>query len=434
MDAETLNRRIDRCPGVLRLHSAQDGGLARVRLPGGMLHATQLRALGEAAEIGSDIVELTSRAGVQVRGIADSSAPALERVLTAGGLLPSRTHDRVRNVIASPVGGRHPNALGETDAVVRELDRLICGDPELIGLPGRFLFEVDDASGIGRAGPADVTLRALAPTDRTAERFRLVVGGIATDLVAAPAGAAALAVAAARAFLDLRDERGSDAWHLAGLENGPSEVARRLGGSLEPASPERVDRPPTHRASPAERRTAEVGLIRQRDGRHAVCGLAPLGRLDRHQLEGLADLSCGGPGSGSGLDSDPAGVRVSAWRTITLVDLAPEDSRHVLEALDSLGLVVVPGSPWVGLSACAGLGACASARIDVRGLAAGRALAGRAGETEHWSGCERRCGEPGDATIRVAPRGDQVAVWIDGTERLHETPAAALASLAAAGR
>ncbi|HEY4810154.1 MAG TPA: hypothetical protein VIH71_03755, partial [Solirubrobacteraceae bacterium] len=57
---------LDGCPGVLRLHQAADGYLARVRLPGGRLNARALDALAQVAALGSDIVELTSRAGLQV--------------------------------------------------------------------------------------------------------------------------------------------------------------------------------------------------------------------------------------------------------------------------------------------------------------------------------------------------------------------------------
>src|SRR6185436_12028003 len=95
----------DACPGALQLHQAADGALARVRLPGGMIEPGQLQALAHAAtRYGSSAMELTSRGNIQIRGITDIDALA-DAVATAG-LLPSPTHERVRNIVASPLSGR----------------------------------------------------------------------------------------------------------------------------------------------------------------------------------------------------------------------------------------------------------------------------------------------------------------------------------------
>jgi precorrin-3B synthase len=133
---------------VLRLHEAADGLLARVRLPGGRLDARGMRAVASASRLGNGIVELTARASLQIRGLADDG---LVVPLAAGGLLPSATHERVRNILASPLAGP------EVDALVAELDAKLCADPSLADLSGRFLFAVDDGTGLhGRA--ADVTV------------------------------------------------------------------------------------------------------------------------------------------------------------------------------------------------------------------------------------------------------------------------------------
>ncbi len=106
----------DACPGALQVHHAADGALARVRLPGGMITAPQLEALARAAtDSASPAMELTSRGNIQIRGI-DRGHRAVAEALAASGLLPSDTHERVRNIIASPLSGRvgadagHPRA------------------------------------------------------------------------------------------------------------------------------------------------------------------------------------------------------------------------------------------------------------------------------------------------------------------------------------
>ena len=95
----------DACPGALQVHKAADGALARIRLPGGMIGPAQLEALAHAAtRFGSPAMELTSRGNIQIRGITDTQAVA--DAVAAAGLLPSATHERVRNIVASPLSGR----------------------------------------------------------------------------------------------------------------------------------------------------------------------------------------------------------------------------------------------------------------------------------------------------------------------------------------
>jgi sulfite reductase beta subunit-like hemoprotein len=359
----------DRCPGVLDLHEAQDGGLARVRVPGGRVSAAQLRAIGAAAGHGSGLVELTSRANLQLRGLPDTARAAVAELLWQAGLLPSPEHDRARNVLASPLAGRHPGALAATDDVVLALDRGLCADPALAALSGRFLFAVDDGSGLALGHGADVTLAAVP-----AGGFALALAGSPTTLAAPAAGAAALALDAARAFLALRGD-GDAAWRVGELADGPARVAAALGGAL--AGGERG----------GGRATLVPGTRPQRDGRVAVTALAPLGRLERATVLALAELD---------------EVRLSPWRTLTVVDVAPARAAELADELAGLGLVVTPDSGWERLTACAGLGACAKARLDVRAAAAARAAVRPPGApAEHWSACERRCGEPRDVALAM---------------------------------
>ena len=99
----------DACPGALQVHQAVDGALARIRLPGGVLAAAQLAALADTSDrLGSGTLELTARGNLQIRAITDVAAVA--DAIAAAGLLPSPTHERVRNIVASPFARSWPRS------------------------------------------------------------------------------------------------------------------------------------------------------------------------------------------------------------------------------------------------------------------------------------------------------------------------------------
>jgi precorrin-3B synthase len=382
----------DRCPGVLALHPAADGNLARVRVPGGRLGPAALEAVaGLAATHGNGIIELTCRASLQIRGLAAGDGAVVAEALEAAGLLPSRAHDRVRNILASPVAGRSPASLSATDELVAALDRGLCADPQLAGLPGRFLFAVDDGAGTLGGQGSDVALVADGPG-----AFRLSLAGVRTTLVARDG--AQLALGAARAFLELA----GGAWRIADLSDGPRRIARLLGGDV-------LD------ALVAAPRAVPAGTLAQRDGRVAVTALPPLGRIDCATAARLATFG---------------ELRLSPWRTLTLVDVPGARADAVLDELAALGLVVSAESGWHGLSACAGRGACVRARVDVREAAAERARArGPGSPAEHWTACERGCGRPSHVSTSVVAVAGGVVVERAGETRLAADVAEAIALL-----
>ena len=368
---------------MIALHPAEDGGLARVRLPGGRIAASQLAAIAGAARLGNGIVELTSRANLQVRGLPPTAGERVAELLEGAGLLPSAEHELVRNVLASPLAGRHPAALAETDEIVAELDRGICDDPRLTALSGRFLFAIDDGSDLTAAAGADVALQAVNGSGDVL--FALVLAGIPTSIRVPPADAAAVALAAARAFLDLTAGRDDRVWRIADVRGGASAVAALLGGSA------RSD----VAAAPSRTAALQPGSLQQSDGRMAVTALPRLARLDPDSIESLRALAEGAAGE----------LRLSPWRTLTLRDVPRAAADGLERALERAGLVVSPGSGWTGLSACSGAGACSKALLDVRASATRRAaVRDGASPSEHWSACERRCGQPRRVALSIAAR------------------------------
>lgn len=397
----------DRCPGVLRLHAAADGHLLRVRLPGGRLTVEALNAIADIAEMGNGLIEATSRANVQIRGLQEADAYCAAERLASAGLLPSPVHDRVRNIIASPLGGRHVAALVRSDELVAGLDRGLCAEPSLAGLPGRFLFAVEDGSGTVGGRQADVTLAAERTDDGVGVRLRLHLAGSPTTRVASVPRAADMALAAARAFLSVlasmpASARG-DVWRIADLSE------RRLDHLLAG-----LDADLTQGAALGTGQPAVLGIAKQGDGNWAITSLVPLGRLTPGIARGLAALA----------EPDGMLVRLSPERTVSVVDVPETALRRVARRLTDSGLVVDEASGWQGLTACAGLGACANARIDVRGAAAARAdVRGMDGTRvpEHWSGCERGCGRPAGVTRAATATEDGIDVEFDGvTDHVDE--------------
>ncbi|KJS60318.1 hypothetical protein VM95_21885 [Streptomyces rubellomurinus] len=389
--------RADACPGALRLHAADDGALARVRLPGGLLTGRQALALAEAAEaLGDGALETTSRGNVQLRGLGSHCAAELADRLRAVGLLPSDTHERVRNIVASPLAGL-PGAGGAPGADlrpwVRELDARLCASDWAAGLSGKFLFALDDGRGDVAALDADVTL--IAGSDAGASG--------AADAGAAGAGRPALlrlgraayghpvepgqevtaVLDAAHAFLDVLRATGRKAWHVR-------EVADLLpdrGSGRLPAGA--VELPAFAGQAPA------VGAL---PGALSV-GLR-FGRASAAQWRALVAASAGE-------------LRLTPWRGVVLPG-APADR---LPALAAAGVRTEPGSAWERATACTGLPGCAKSLADVRADAA-RALesaeSGPGALPVHWSGCERRCGHPAGRWVDVLATGHGYRVTVNG--------------------
>ena len=223
----TVRTRRDRCPGALRPWPAEDGLLVRLRLIGGRVPAASLRTLAGAAErFGDGRVYVTGRANLQVRGFPGAGgelAPEVLAALAATGLLPSRSHELVRNVMVSPQTGLAGGAA-DLRGVARELDALICADPVLAELPARFLFVLDDGRGDLLDRSADLGLIAL---DARTARLRVGNGwGPVVPLAEAPAMLGGLA----RQFLDRRGAGSGAAWHVRELAEPLVEPAPRLVG------------------------------------------------------------------------------------------------------------------------------------------------------------------------------------------------------------
>jgi precorrin-3B synthase len=425
------NSDIDACPGALRLHSAADGPLARVRLPGGLLTGERLAVLAElCAEFGDGHLELTSRANVQLRALRSADPAVLAARLSAAGLLPSETHETVRNVVAPPLADITLRTL------VEQLDVALCADPALAALPGRFLFAV-----------GAVSLAADLAAVPTGSEFTILFAGCDLGVRVTVEQVVPALLTGANAFLTERAAApvGSPAWRLHELPDGPARVAETVAAALELPRPRprtEAERPsalpppvadsdaaalakalPVTDSNPAalpgplpvidsnpaplpgplpvidsnpaalaglppvtdNNKAALAGVLPQADGLVAVGALVPLGRLGGVALRLLATARR---------------LVVTTARGVIVPDLTPEAARRWARALAEAGLEVEGTSRWVGVTACAGRPGCAKSLADVR-ADADSTSAYSDGLPVHWVGCARGCGSPSGPHVRV---------------------------------
>ncbi|OBF83757.1 precorrin-3B synthase [Mycobacterium sp. 852002-51163_SCH5372311] len=350
------SRDTDACPGALQVHQAADGALVRIRLPGGMVTATQLATLARVSgELATGTMELTARGNLQLRGITDVTAAA--DAIAAAGLLPSETHERVRNIVASPLSGR----VGRRPDIhewVGELDAALCGEPRLAELGGRFWFSFDD-------GRADVSgLRADVGVHVLQDGVALLLAGRDTGVRVDDVVDALLSVALR--FVDIR----GNAWRVTELADPTALLPATTLGARFPT----VTRPP-------------VGWIQQNDGRVALGAAVPLGVLSTRVAEYLAAID--------------APMVITPWRSVLVCDLDEPVADAALRVLAPLGLVFDENSPWLNVSACTGSPGCVHSAADVRADAA-ESLDAAYPVHRHFVGCERACGSPQTGEVLLA--------------------------------
>ncbi|RAV07563.1 precorrin-3B synthase [Mycolicibacterium sp. GF69] len=378
----------DACPGALQVHRAADGALARLRLPGGMITAAQLEALARAAtDYGLGTLELTSRGNLQIRGVTDPAAVA--DAAAGAGLLPSSTHERVRNVVASPLSGR-VGSHADIRGLVTALDDAIQDEPDLAALPGRFLFGIDDGRGdiSGLGADVGVHFGSSSAVDAAGDETGGAAGDAAALLLAGRDTGVRLAahlavptmVAVARRFSAARET----AWRVKELTD-PVTLLDGLTATEAPGA-----------TWPAVTR-GPVGWLEQHDGRITLGAAVPLGVLPARTAEYLAAIE--------------TPMAITPWRSILVFDLAEDVADVALRLLAPLGLVFDENSGWLSVSACTGSPGCEHSLADVRADAAADVAQSRnpsvSGEQpaaghRHFVGCERACGSPGAGEVLVA--------------------------------
>jgi precorrin-3B synthase len=271
--------------------------MLRIRLTGCELSSDQAKAIAYVAyEFGHGIVDITTRANIQVQGLQIQDVPrAIDRLCEVGLSCKQTGHDNIRNVFCHPLSGVDPAELIDARPACREITSVFLDDRKYSNLPRKFNIAVCGMpEHAAHFWSQDLSLLATRTTTGEVAFQVLIAGtqgqnpclGRHLPVVIYPDQAAPFT----RALLNLFQERGSrekrDAARLRYLveQIGVSGVLEALAAEL-PFQLEPCVTPPP----PPGGHDDLVGWFPQKQPKLWALGLSVvLGRLGWQQLEGLS--------------------------------------------------------------------------------------------------------------------------------------------------
>jgi precorrin-3B synthase len=408
------------CPGALRPMQSGDGLIVRVRPQAGAFSLDTLVALTEAARrFGNGQIDLTRRANLQIRGVSETSLPALHEVIGKLRLLDETPEgEAVRNLVIGPLAGLDPTEAFDVRGIAAELARSLASEPALWALPTKFGFILDGGGALTLANErADIRLVAI----RHGRDASVAIGLDTKDGIdwlgsVPPDAAAAAAMTTARAFLDVRSR-------------GPRQRMRELSAegltALRSAMTRRLD-PLTHDPQNSNALSARrIGLLDLGAEKFAVGIAAPFGRVETDQFLKFAEAI-----SSLGIDE----IRLSPWRALYAEAPDKQAAQAILDAAADAGFVTDPTDPLLRIEACPGSPACRSTSLDTRGD--GRRLAALLARshftgTVHVSGCVKGCAKSGAADLVLVGSEGRYGIVHNGTAQDCPAYRTSLSELAA---
>ncbi|MEM6356835.1 MAG: hypothetical protein AAF844_14275 [Pseudomonadota bacterium] len=339
------------CPTAERPMASGDGLIMRLRPPMGRIETPVLRRLIRAAtRHGSGILEVTSRASLQIRGVSEASRPALLAECADLGLVPA-TPTNGAGLTVQPFWRKGDG----TDALANTILKTLS---ELPALPAKFGVTVDQGE-----NPVLSEISADIRIERSEN------GGLIVRADGAPTGRAVPddRIAEAVAALAL--------WFLG--TDGP-----RLGRMRRHIQSNGI---PSLFQGTKPRFSTTSGLGPTTLG--PIVGL-PFGQATASELESLLDAV------------SPAAIRLTPWRAFLLEGAS--------NAPIPAGFITSADDPLARVEACPGAPACPSASVATRPLARAIASAMPPGQKGrlHVSGCAKGCARPTEAdTVLVGRDG-----------------------------
>ncbi len=359
--------------GLFYVAPAQDSFMLRMRVPGCILTAHQMRGLAQmASDWGSGRADITTRGNLQIRGFQPKD---IVRVLTSlqnlGMTSRGAGADNIRNITASPLSGIDREELYDVAPLAEAMHHYILNSRDLYGLPRKFNIAFDGGGSISTLADTNdigfVAVRVGEGRDIPAGiYFRVLLCGItghkqfATDcgLLLNPSQTVAVAAAMIRVFNengDRTDRKKARLKYLVdrwGIAKFIEETEKRLAFPLL--------RFPVEKCEPRKLidRSAHIGIHPQRQpGRYYVGVAVAVGRLPVRQMNALADIA---ERLGTGE------LRLTVWQNLIIPNVASENLEAATESLLAVGLKITAGTVMSGTVACTGNQGCRYAATDTK--------------------------------------------------------------------
>ncbi len=410
--------------GMYPQRQGGDAFMMRIKVPGGVMTAAQVREIGVAADafaegpddspvFGNRYADLTTRQDIQLHWIRIADVPRIwQRFWEVGLTTVQACGDSARNVCACPVSGIDAGELVEAFPVAQAISAFFTGNREYANLPRKWKVAVTGCTeDCARVEINDVGLWPAERPDGEVGFNVLIGGGLSdgermasdVDIFIRPDQAVELCRGVAQVFGELgnRENRGLARMRYLVQEMGPegfrAALDERTNFSLEPAGRELTNR----------FRGDHVGIHPQKqDGLVYVGCSVPVGRMHGLELVELARLA------ETYGDGD---VRIGVDQNF-IVSGIPEDRVDALLAEPLMQTYSpFPGPFERGVVACTGSEFCRFAVVETKERAVkwARALDAQLSEGDqrdagvirmHFSGCSASCAQPQIADIGF--RGD----------------------------
>jgi ferredoxin-nitrite reductase len=410
--------------GMYPQRQGGDAFMMRIKVPGGVMTAAQVREIGVAADafaegpddspvFGNRYVDLTTRQDIQLHWIRIADVPRIwQRFWEVGLTTVQACGDSARNVCACPVSGIDAGELVEAFPVAQAISAFFTGNREYANLPRKWKVAVTGCTeDCARVEINDVGLWPAEQSDGAVGFNVLVGGGLSDgermasdiDLFIRPDQAVELCRGVAQLFGELgnRENRGLARMRYLVQELGPeafrAALDERTNFTLEPAGRELTSR----------FRGDHVGVHPQKQAGLVYVGCSvPVGRMHGIELVELARLA------ETYGDGD---VRIGTDQNFIVSGVSEDRLDELLAEPLMQTYSPFPGPFERGVVACTGSEFCRFAVVETKERAVkwARALDAQLSEGDqrdagvirmHFSGCSASCAQPQIADIGF--RGD----------------------------